>query len=362
MAIPSGRHCLLWSGKSSRYFIQTNLEYGLVTTCRSTKIIGTHTIMSTRVSVAMCTYNGSRFLPDQLSSIAEQSSLPDELVICDDGSTDASAQIVSDFAEKAPFQVNFVENASRLGSTRNFEKALGLCRGDLIALSDQDDLWNPQKLASLAGNLEVNPDVGGIFSDAELIDENSTQIGHRLWERKHFSPQTDALTMEGMIAVLLKENVVTGATMMIRRSLLPILLPVDPLWIHDGWIAWMLVLYSKLGFVRTPLTYYRVHDSQQVGADSRSLGETIANGRNAESTHFVNFAWQFKALCDHWTAMPGSKFDERRLLLEGKIRHMYMRAQLSRNRPSRGLQILRASNDYNRYSRGIASMLRDLVI
>jgi glycosyltransferase involved in cell wall biosynthesis len=315
-----------------------------------------------RVSVAMCTYNGSLFLREQLSSIVKQSLMPDELVICDDGSTDATAQIVSNFVRTAPLEVHFIQNSSRLGSTRNFEKALSLCRGRLIALADQDDVWYPEKLAALAGNLEANPDLGGIFSDAELIDENSRQIGHRLWKRKHFSPQAEALSADEMIAVLLKENVATGATMMIRRDLLDMLLPMDPLWIHDGWITWMLVLYSKLGFVRTPLTFYRVHDSQQVGADSRSLGETIANGRRAGGTPFVNFARQFEVLCDRWCAIPGSNFVERRLLLEGKIRHMYLRAQLSRNRATRGLQILRSANDYSRYSRGVASMVRDLVL
>jgi len=315
-----------------------------------------------RVSVAMCTYNGGRFLREQLDSIAEQSLLPDELIICDDISTDATAQIVSDFLRTAPFEVRFTRNISRLGSTGNFEGALRLCRGDFIALSDQDDVWNPEKLTVMAGILQANPDVGGIFSDAELIDGNSRRIGCRLWKRKHFSPQAETLSTEEMIAVLLKQNVVTGATMVIRRDLLSTLLPVDPLWIHDGWFAWMLVLYSKLGFVDTPLTDYRVHDFQQVGARSPSLKERLANGRSAGNKYFVDFARQFEALRDRWSSLPGLHSERRRVQFEEKIRHMHMRAQLSGNPFARGLQIIRYSQDYRRYSRGTASMVRDLVI
>src|SRR5215470_8302349 len=98
------------------------------------------------ISVAMCTYNGARFLAEQLGSLAAQSRLPDELVVCDDGSTDESAEIVKDFARHAPFPVRLEVNEENLGATKNFEKAIGLCRGEVIALSDQDDVWYPKKL------------------------------------------------------------------------------------------------------------------------------------------------------------------------------------------------------------------------
>ncbi|MDP9049790.1 MAG: glycosyltransferase family 2 protein [Acidobacteriota bacterium] len=317
---------------------------------------------SPSVSVAMCTYNGSRFLREQLASVETQTKLPDELVVCDDGSTDATADILSDFAGAAPFTVRFIQNKLRLGSTRNFEKALTLCRGRFIALADQDDIWNPHKLATLSAFLESNPDAGGVFSDAALIDVNSDRTGGCLWKTKSFSPQRDALSPEQMIDVLLKQNVVTGATMMIRADSLNRLLPVGASWIHDGWIAWMLVLYSRLEFLRTPLTYYRLHDSQQVGAASSSIAETLAKGRSTGSTHFVNVAQQFEVLRAHWDALPGSHFARRRLQFDGKIRHMYMRAQLPHNPLARLPAILSSSRDYMNYSRGLSSMIRDLVI
>src|SRR6266567_6944512 len=106
-----------------------------------------------RISVAMCTYNGARFLREQLESIAAQSRLPDELVVCDDGSTDETVETIKAFVGRAPFAVRLEINSKNLGSTKNFEKAIGLCEGEIIALADQDDVWKPQKLAVLEATL-----------------------------------------------------------------------------------------------------------------------------------------------------------------------------------------------------------------
>ncbi len=93
-----------------------------------------------RISIAMCTYNGARFLPEQLASFAAQERLPDELVVCDDGSTDATMEILQDFAATALFEVRVERNPQNLGFVRNFEKTLSLCTGDIVFLSDQDDV------------------------------------------------------------------------------------------------------------------------------------------------------------------------------------------------------------------------------
>src|SRR5688572_14133745 len=102
--------------------------------------------MTNKFSVAMCTYNGARYLKEQLDSFTVQTRLPDELIVCDDGSSDETCQIVSTFAASAPFTVRLEVNQQTLGSTQNFAKAIQLCRGDLIALCDQDDVWLPGKL------------------------------------------------------------------------------------------------------------------------------------------------------------------------------------------------------------------------
>src|ERR1700760_4242642 len=109
------------------------------------------------ISVAMCTYNGERYLREQLESIAEQSLLPIELVVCDDGSTDDSILILEEFRARAPFSVRIIRNEVKLGSTRNFDQAMTSTSGEFIALCDQDDRWKPRKLEKLVAVLLENP-------------------------------------------------------------------------------------------------------------------------------------------------------------------------------------------------------------
>lgn len=106
------------------------------------------------ISVAMATYNGARFIKEQLDSFARQTLLPAELVACDDGSTDGTFEILSQFAKEAPFPVRVYRNEARLGYRDNFLHALELCSGDLVAFSDQDDIWLPEKLAVCVGWFE----------------------------------------------------------------------------------------------------------------------------------------------------------------------------------------------------------------
>src|ERR1700739_4682208 len=112
---------------------------------------------SSRISVAMCTCNGARYLEEQLESIALQSRLPYELIVCDDQSTDDTLAILKRFQAEATFAVKVVRNSQRLGSTRNFDQAIGLARGELIALCDQDDRWGTQKLERLFDAVPDNP-------------------------------------------------------------------------------------------------------------------------------------------------------------------------------------------------------------
>ena len=99
------------------------------------------------LSIALASYNGERYIAEQLDSIARQTRLPDELIISDDASGDATPAIALDFARQAPFPVKVLQNSERAGSTRNFEIAIRACTGDIIFLCDQDDVWYPNKIS-----------------------------------------------------------------------------------------------------------------------------------------------------------------------------------------------------------------------
>ena len=102
--------------------------------------------MTSAVSVAMATFNGEQFLVAQLESIAAQAVAPYELVICDDCSTDATVELIEDFAGRAPFRVRLERNPERLGFAENSLMAARLCEGDVVAFSDQDDVWHETKI------------------------------------------------------------------------------------------------------------------------------------------------------------------------------------------------------------------------
>jgi glycosyltransferase involved in cell wall biosynthesis len=133
-----------------------------------------------KVSVAMATFNGARFLEAQLGSIAAQTRVPDELVVGDDGSDDRTAELIAEFSRKHRIEVQFTRNEVRLGSTQNFASCLQRCRGDVILLTDQDDVWYPSRVERTLQVLEEHPGAAYVFSDADLIDERGDPLPGRL--------------------------------------------------------------------------------------------------------------------------------------------------------------------------------------
>lgn len=224
-----------------------------------------------KISVALCTYNGEQFLGDQLKSIVEQTLLPDELVVCDDCSTDGTLRILEEFRDKVSFPVQIQQNERNLGSTKNFEKAIRLCSGDIIVLSDQDDLWVPEKLETLEAAFQTNPDIGYAFSDGDLVDENLQPLGRRVWESNQFQGEFLAEYVSGeQLLCFLRWQFVTGATMAFRSRLKDYIFPFpkDKVWIHDGWIAVIGSAIGEIGLpIDQPLILYRQHGRQQMGAN-----------------------------------------------------------------------------------------------
>src|ERR1700733_1526664 len=243
-----------------------------------------------RISVALCTYNGERFLSQQLASIAKQTRLPDELVVCDDRSMDQTVAMVREFAASVSFPVKIVQNSATLGSTRNFEQAILLCEGDLIALSDQDDIWYPNRLQRSEQEFLAHPQAGLVFSDADLIDEEDRPLGKTLWQRLGFVGKLNRDLLAGQLVVLAKHRFVTGATVMFRADLCNRFFPIAQGWIHDEWISLITAAFSDLRPIDQPLIRYRIHSSQQVGfqnkLEQRTQGNSPAQrhwGRLAES-------------------------------------------------------------------------------
>jgi hypothetical protein len=223
------------------------------------------------VSVALCTLNGSRWIEQLLQSIAAQELLPDEVVIQDDCSEDDTVELIKKFAGLAPFAVRVEVNESRLGSTANFATALARCHGRFIALADQDDVWYPIKLRRLIDELELDPTVTMVFSDADLIGPDGEDLGQRLWDARLIGRtlRKRAVVPEELFA---RRALTTGCTMAMRRRSVAASLPFpdaldneDAPMRHDRWLS---LVAASVGTVRAlpeSLLGFRVHPDQETG-------------------------------------------------------------------------------------------------
>lgn len=345
-----------------------------------------------RISVALCTYNGAQFLPEQLDSIASQSRRPDELVVCDDGSTDQTEHLLCEFAKTAAFPVRVTVNVHNLGYSRNFAQAVGLCTGDLIALSDQDDRWHPEKLQQMEAMFGADPDAGGIFSDGDLMDMESQPLPGTLWGSFDFQREDRARIDSGDgIRVLLRRNVVTGMALTFQSRWRDTLQNMPEHWPHDFWLALMLAEKNALRACPERLVTYRVHGNQQIGVPitrAEKLAYLRAHGlsgylklsRERNLREYAKDALQFESLSRAASGagpvLPGEGTDDptgaavplaRRwwmpLALE-KAHHLRRGVlQLQSSRTRRWMSALYHWKSYRDYApTGLSALIRDLLL
>ena len=334
-----------------------------------------------KISIALCTYNGAKFLSAQLDSFLRQTRLPDEIIVGDDCSIDETVSILENFAARAPFPVSVRVNETNLGSTGNFEKTILSCTGDLIFLSDQDDVWLPEKLARIEAEFERKPDVGLIFSDAELIDEDSNSLKLRLWDFTFPEAEREKMKNGKIIEVLLWENIVTGATAAFRSKFLSLVTPIPddiPNVIHDGWITLVIAALGKIESIEEPLILYRQHRNQQLGLNLEQqvkfkqlsrrevYEESIIFHQNEKKRvllmqEVLNKYEQFRNL----RAKPSVGIFVENFLEERdqKIAHYRARKDLPDNRLGRLSPVAKelSSGRYHRFSKGFLSAAKDLI-
>lgn len=314
-----------------------------------------------QISIAMCTYNGARYLQEQLDSIAGQTFPPFELIVCDDGSTDATLELIESFREKSTFPVRIFKNERNLGSTKNFEKAIGICEGDLIALADQDDEWYPEKLSRMHRLFEELPEALVAFSDGEIIDEHSALTGRRLWKAAYFSPRKKVPYVDAeMVFTLFKlDYVATGATMVFRSEFRGQFTPIPVSWPQDAWIAWIAALRDGLAPLPAGTIRYRVHTQQQIGVPPPSFAGLLAQAKK-NGLYFRLVAERLKDL-QLYLQRHGEDSQLAKFIpdVDGKIRHLKGRVSLSESFFHRTRWVLRSWREYQRYTRGPIAMVYD---
>jgi glycosyltransferase involved in cell wall biosynthesis len=221
-------------------------------------------------SIVMATYNGGKFIKEQLRSLALQTLLPLEVVIVDDGSNDNTTDIIAEFSREAPFPVHLHHNAARLGYRGNFMRAAGLAQADLIAFCDQDDIWAPRKIELCAAAFD-NPNVLLAYHDAHVITTEGAPLG-RLERRR--SPQTinPPTTTDPWLCAL-------GFTQVFRRSLTNFsdlrLLSQDhnnqtEHMAHDQWFFFLASSLGFITYIEEPLASYRQHGGNLFGWEGKT--------------------------------------------------------------------------------------------
>jgi glycosyltransferase involved in cell wall biosynthesis len=318
----------------------------------------------------MCTFNGATYLPEQLKSIANQTIQPHELIVCDDGSTDLTPSVLNDFASQCPFPVKIYISGKTLGVKKNFEKAISLCSGDVIVLSDQDDLWHPNKLQRFEQEFTSEPDTGLVFTDAEIVDAELNSTGTTMWQVLGFDSAARKALSIGKFDVLAPGWTVTGATMAFRSQYRNLCLPIpaDLQMLHDGWIALVIASVAKVVAIPETLIRYRQHSDQQVGAPAlRSIDSQMPfDSLNAAARR----TWSSSGLPDILSALQrrlenqGAGYNCTRGLARTKRyrHHLVTRASLRANALQRLPAIVRELTTlrYHQYSNGFLSAAKDL--
>lgn len=316
------------------------------------------------LSVALTTYNGCPFIGPQLESIAAQTRPPDEIVIGDDQSNDGTPLVAERFAVTSAIPTHLQRNAARLGIARNFEHVVRRCSGEIVVFADQDDVWMPHRLAAIEAALRAEPDALGVFSNGLFIDERGAALPGTLFDKCAFD--TDArlrFRADGAVAELVRRNVVTGATLAVRRSALLPLLPFDGFWPHDYYMALGLSVLGRLLVIEEPLIHYRRHARQHIGFPAKSWRGVLQLVRGQSAAACAQESLAFEQLRQRLIALGVDARAPVIEVLDGKRRLLAQRAEMRtwrRRAPAlmwRGLR----EGGYRNFSIGWKQLVIDLV-
>lgn len=243
-----------------------------------------------KISVALCTYNGDKYIEQQLRSILNQSFPIDEIIVCDDGSTDNTVSIVKEILSEASVCYRIETNESSLGVAKNFIKALKLTTGQYVFACDQDDVWDIDKVKIFIDEAKrTKKDL--YFSNGILIDSDGKPLGGTLWEA--YGIYYDIIMKRPLMHTLVRKTLVTGAAMMVSRELIDMINSIPENWLHDEWFAIISALKNSAQPINVLTFGYRQHGKNVVGAKKRTFGEKVnvwlSNYKNLDQIRSTNY-------------------------------------------------------------------------
>ncbi|MDQ7948512.1 MAG: glycosyltransferase family 2 protein [Pedobacter sp.] len=202
------------------------------------------------VSIALCTYNGEKYLAEQLDSLVGQDYPNLEIIVVDDRSSDSTLIMLEDYAARYPF-IKVFQNEQNLGYIKNFEKAITLCNGEYIALADQDDRWDLKKISMMVEQLNGHQ---LIYHDSAFIDQSGKPLHKKMSDLLHMYAGND-------FKPFVFFNCVSGHACLFKKALTAYALPFPKNLFHDRWLAYVATNVGSIGYIDKCLVNYRQHES-----------------------------------------------------------------------------------------------------
>lgn len=221
------------------------------------------------VSIAMCTYNGEKFVKEQIESIINQTYNIDEIIIVDDCSTDKTINILKEILESSNIDYTICINEKNLGVKKSFEKCINMCTKDIIFTADQDDIWNHNKLSIMMKSFCKNNNLVLAFCNGELVDEKGESLGQTMHQ---YLKLKEMGIVPGFKKSVYKKRlcyswIVSGNMMGFRRKLIEKAFPIseNKVWIHDSWLAITAPIFGDIELIDKCLIKYRQHSNNVIG-------------------------------------------------------------------------------------------------
>jgi len=321
-----------------------------------------------KVSIVLALRNGMPWLEEQLRSLTEQTRRPDEILICDDASSDGSRACIARFEAEYPGLIRYVRNDVPLGIDGNFAEGIALASGDAILLCDQDDVWMPEKVWLLAGTLENAGAPAGVFCDSLITDADLVLSGRTHLQQRGFLPHLRNVlrsgTPEQMAKLFWKRVPCAGHDMGFSAQLRDVLLPFPELpGCYDTWIGLVLAALGCWHFVDRPLTKFRQHGGNASGSGKRlTLAGQFREARRAIGADAAG--WNTDLYAELIRRVAGRVPAETLEQLRARMAHSEARSRMNVPFLRRIGPVVRelVSLRYFRYGRGLKNVLQDLFL
>jgi len=316
--------------------------------------------LTLRISVVICTFNGERFIREQLTSVISQSRPPDEIIVRDDCSSDRTAEYIQEVMAETTLPTRFYVNRQRLGPTANFASVIADSTGEVVVLCDQDDRWYAPKLKIIEDTFAKDPGLACLFTNANLVDAAGESIRESLWTAMGFTTHLRRQWDRGdQFSVLLNRNMATGATMAFRSRLKEAILPMPKNVWHDQWICLLGCALFEVVAIPAALMDYRIHSGNFFGVPPSHLAGRMKASRIARQTRADELG-RFETLHQRLeTIAPAHPLAE---LVQEKVDHLRVRLDLDARRLRRlgpvGRELL--SGRYRKYASGGWSAVFDM--